>query len=67
MEVFALEQFKKIKASIIPMTQFHSRLSGEIGQYTMTTTMHIRIFLRLLLSKGLIDSLLTTMWYHTDG
>ena len=67
MEGVAFENFKKLKPSIIYMVIFHSRFSNGNDQYAITTTKHLNILLCSLLYRGFVASLLTTMWYHTDG
>ena len=67
MEVFALDNFNKLKPSTIPMEKSQYHLSDERDQDDITTTTHICILLQLIISKGFIASFSTTMWYHTDG
>ena len=49
------------------MENFHSRLSDESDQDANTPATHLHILLQFILTKGLIDPFLTTMWDHTDG
>ena len=47
------------------MAQFHSHLSDESGQDAGITATHIYILLKMLLTKQMIDTFLTTIWDHT--
>ena len=67
MEGVSLDKFNKFQPLNIPMEQFRSCLSDESYQYASTTATHPHIILRLLLSKGFMDSLLKTVWDHTAG
>ena len=67
MDGITLDQFNKSKPSTIHMAQFHSHLSDEIDQDASTTATHICIIIFLLLSKGFINSFLTSMWDHMDS
>ena len=49
------------------MAQFNFNLSDEIDQDAITTAKNICTLLQLLIKKGIINPLLTAMWYHTDG
>ena len=49
------------------MAQFHSNLSDESDQDDSITATHIYILLKMLLTKQMIDTFLTTIWYHMDG
>ena len=49
------------------MAQFHSHLSDKIDHYDSTTATHLRIFFQYLLTKGFIDSLLTTMCIYDQA
>ena len=67
MEGVALDQFKKFKPYTIPMAQFHYHLSDEIGKGDSTTATCIHIHLQFLITKGIMDPFLTTMWDHMDS
>ena len=49
------------------MAQFNSHLYVESDQDAITTETHLHIILQFILTKGMIDQLLTTIWYHMDG
>ena len=67
MEVFVIENFKKLKPSTIPMAQFYSHLSDESDQDASNNATRLRILLQFFLIKKIIYPILTTMWDHTGG
>ena len=66
MEVFALDNFNKLKPSTIPMEKSHFHLPDGSDQDTSTSATYICIILQLLIKKGSMASLLTTMWDQTN-
>ena len=67
MEVFAIENFNKLKPSSIPMEQFYSHLSDYSDQDTSTNETNLRIILQFIITNQMIATYMTTMWDHTDG
>ena len=49
------------------MEQFHYHLSDKSYQYSSTTKTHMYIIILFVLSKGVIASLLVTMWDNVDS
>ena len=67
MEGVALEHFKKLKPSTIPMAKFNSSLSDESDQDASTTATNICTLLQFIFAKHMISPLLTMMWYKMNG
>ena len=67
MEGIELEHFNTFKASTIPMAKFHYHLSDKSYQYSSAAKTHIYIIILFVLSKGVIASLLVTMWDNVDS